>query len=314
MENIKEVKEVVNVKEVKETVVPEIPSYMKALDKINSISNINAQETDLVILKEKVLVTPITGKEEQVLKTENVTLNTFIKNFNKLLYNKCQFQDGSKITSYEVFLEKLTPQDKALLIYALSLSTFENLGTVGHVCEHCEEKYPVDIKTEELWHDDSAPAPWDLTKGKKSPFDYINTQSLLDGNLIFNLKLPTEKDRLNLMDYLEDKVEQNMDSNNGIFGIIETISFLTSSIIVPNDNGTDEVLEDLENEILPFLQNLPFKIKDVVLNEIDLTIFDKYMPNLYQDSVCTRCHKANKIPVNIETSFFRKSLLLLSEI
>jgi len=292
----------------------EVPSFVKALNKINSLSNINAQETDLVILKEKVSVSPITGKEEQILKTGNVTLNTFIKNFNKLLYDKCQFPAGSKITSYEVFLEKLTPQDKALLIYALSLSTFENLGTVGHICEHCEEKFPVDIKPEELWHDDSVPAPWDLTKGKKSPFDYICTQKLLGGNLIFNLKLPTEKDRLKLMDFLEGKIEKNMESNNGIFGIIETISFLTSSIIVPNDDGEDEVLEDLENEIIPFLQNLPFKIKDIVLNEIDLTIFDKYMPKLYQIASCTRCHKSNKIPVNIETSFFRKSLLLLSEV
>jgi len=291
-----------------------LPNYMKALNKINAVNNINKQETDLVILKEKVSVSPVTGHEEQALKTQNVTLNTFIKNFNKLLYEKCEFGPKSKIKSYEDFLKYLTPQDKSLIIYALSLSTFSTLGTVGHVCEHCEEKFPVDINTEELWHDDSVPAPWDLTKGKQSPFEYINTQTLLGGGLIFNLKLPTEEDRLKLMDFLEGKIEQNMEESNGIFGIIETISFLTASIVVPDENGDDEVLEDLEKEILPFLQNLPLKIKDMVLQEIDLTIFDKYMPNLYQECKCTRCHKLNKIPVNIETSFFRKSLLLLAEV
>ena len=294
--------------------IAEKPNYLKALDRLSVYSNINSQETDLVILKEKVVVSPLTGKEEHILKTGNVTLNTFIKNFNKLLYEKCEFSKKSKIKDYDTFLKYLTPQDKALLIYSLSLSTFENLGTVGHICEFCEEKYPVDIKTEELWHDNSAPAPWDLTKGKVSPFEYINTQKLLDGNLIFNLKLPTENDRIKLMDFLEGKIDQNMDENKGIFGIVETISFLTSSIIVPNENGEDEILEDLEKEILPFLQNLPFKIKDIVLDEIDLTIFDKYMPKFYQSAVCTHCHKNNNIPVNIETSFFRKSLLLLSEI
>jgi len=294
----------------------EIPHYLRALELINSNNNINSQETDLVILQEKVIVSPITGHEEQSLKTQNVTINTFIKNFNKLLYDKCEFSKKSKIKSYDDFLKYLTPQDKALLIFALSVSTFENLGTVGHVCEHCEEKFPVDIKTEELWHDDSAPAPWDLTNQNESPFDYINTQELLGGSLIFNLKLPTEEDRIKLMDFLEGKIEQNMSENNGIFSIVETISFLTKSIIVKGkakDGSEDEIMEDLEKEILPFLQNLPLKIKDMILSEIDLTIFDKYMPNLYQVANCTRCHKVNKIPVNIETSFFRKSLLLLAE-
>jgi hypothetical protein len=309
-----EFKESQKVKEVK--TVPEIPAYLKALDKINLINNINVQETDLVILKEKVVVSPLTGNEEQVLKTSNITLNTFIKNFNKLLYEKCQFQKNSKIKDYETFLEYLTPQDKALIIYALSLSTFENLGTVGHICEFCEEKFPVDIKTDDLWHEDSAPKPWNLTKGKQTPFDYINTQKLLNSSLIFNLKLPTEKDRIRLMDFLEGKIEDNMENENGIFGIIETISFLTSSIIIPSgvEGEEDTILEDLEKEVLPFLQNLPLKIKDGILNEIDLTVFDQFMPKIYQKCNCTRCHKENQIPVNIETSFFRKSLLLLSEV
>jgi len=284
-----------------------------AIDSLIGQLDIYTQETDLVMLREKVEVSPLTGNEELLIKTKNVTLNTFIKNFNELLYSKCKFSKKSKVKSYETFLKYLTPHDKALLIYALSLSTFDNLGTIGHVCEHCEEKFPVDIKSEELWHDDSAPEIWDHSE---SPFEYIDRQSVLNSHLTFNLKIPNEADRLKLMDFLEGKIEQNMDERQNAFSLIETVSFLTSSIIISGSekDPEDKVLEDLETEILPFLKNLPLKIKDAVLSELDLNVFDKYMPKLYQTSVCTRCHKLNNIPVNIETSFFRKSLLLLSEV
>ncbi len=281
-----------------------------ALTSVASFANINAQETDLVILKQKVLVKPLTGLEEQSLKTGNETLNTFVKNFNKILYKKCEFSKKTPIKDYETFLSHITPQDKALLIYAMTLSSFDNLGTVNQTCEHCGEDYPLEIKPEELWHQDSAPKPWDLNK---NPFEYINTQPIMNGKIIINLRLPTEKDRFELMDFLDKKIDQNMETESGMFSIIDTLAFLTHSIVVDPDSAEPNTLEENE-DILNFLQNLPLKIKDIVVSEIDLTVFDKYMPSLYQESLCTRCHKQNKTPINIEISFFRKSLLLLSEV
>jgi len=282
-------------------------SVANALNKLNDLTGVNAQETDLVILKEKVLVAPLTGTEEQVLKTANSTINTFVKNFNELLYNKCTFPKRSKIKSYEDFLKYLTPQDKSLLIFAMALSSFDNLGTIEHQCEHCGEKFPLDIKPDQLWHEDSAPHPWDLNK---DPFNYIDSQVVLDGKLQFDLKLPTEEDRLKLMDFLDNKIDQNMETNSGLFSIIDTLAFLTKKIIIGANIDDPEVISN-QNEIIEFLQNLPLKVKDAVINQINLEVFDKYMPALYQNSLCTRCHKPNKVPINIEITFFRKSLLLL---
>jgi len=282
----------------------ELPNYMDALNQLEQHKEINSQEVSLVILKDKAILDPITGEDEMHLKSGNFTLSTFIKKFNEVLFEKTKFAK-TKIKDFPEFLSKLTPQDKSLLVYALSLSSFDNLGTIGTVCEHCEEKTPVDIKPAELWHSDSAPKIWDLSK---DPFAYKNIQTFLDGNLEFEITLPTEDYRLKIMDIMDKRNELK----DGSFGIIESISFLTTKITVKGKE--DKVLTDLESEILPFLQNLPLKIKDIVLAEVDLTIFDKYMPNFYQEAPCTKCHKINKVSVNIESTFFRKSLLLLAKV
>jgi len=285
------------------------PAFMDALDKVSQLAKINAQETDLVILREKVEITPLAGDEEQALKTGNITLTTFIKNFNKLLFSKLNLSEDSKLKDYETFLKKLTPQDKALIIYAFSLSSFNKLGTLGHICEHCDEEYPVDVIPEELWHDDSAPEPWDK---KEDPFEYVETQHFLDGALQIDFKLPTEFDRIKLMDMLENQVKNNLDSTGNTFSVLDTIAFFCASIrIIDAENGkVSQELTDLTKEIFPFLHNLPAKVKDGIYETVDLEIFDKYMPKLYQVSKCNRCHKTNNVKINIETEFFRKSVLL----
>ncbi len=285
------------------------PAFMDALDKVSKLANINSQETDLVIVREKVEVMPLAGDEEQALKTGNVTLSKFIKNFNQLLFDKLKLQDDTQFKDYETFLKLLTPQDKALLIYAFSLSSFKKLGTIGKICEHCDQEFPVDVIPEELWHDDSAPAAWEHGD---NPFDYRVPQVFLDGALEIYFKLPTEYDRIQLMDMLENNIKDNLDATGSTFSVLDTIAFFCDKIIIidADKKGKNTELTNLTEEIFPFLHNLPAKIKDDVYEIVDLEIFDKYMPNLYQKARCSRCHKENKVSVNIETEFFRKAVLL----
>lgn len=282
------------------------PAFMDALDKVSKLANINSQETDLVIIKEKVEVMPLAGDEEQALKTGNVTLGKFIKNFNKLLFSKLTLQEDTQFKDYETFLKLLTPQDKALLIYAFSLSSFKKLGTVGKVCDHCDQEFPVDVIPEELWHNDSAPEPWEHGD---NPFDYRVPQVFLNGSLEIYFKLPTEYDRIQLMDMLENNIKSNLETTGNTFSVLDTIAFFCDKIIIVDGDKNTE-LTDLTKEIFPFLHNLPAKIKDDVYETVDLEIFDKYMPNLYQETRCSRCHKENKVTINIETEFFRKAVLL----
>ena len=69
-------------------------SYLKALENVSKLAGINKQETDLVLLREKVIVYPSSGSDEQFLKTGNTSINTFILNhldviFYSQLPNNC---------------------------------------------------------------------------------------------------------------------------------------------------------------------------------------------------------------------------------
>jgi len=288
------------------------PAYLEALDIVTEVAKVGIQETDLIILGEKVLLSPLTGDEEQVLKSGNVSLNTFIKQFNKILFSKIENREETSFTDYETFLKLLTPQDKAMLIFALSLSSFQNLGVVGAKCNKCETEYPAEIIPEQLWHPDSVPTQWDKVDSEGNiinPFEYSEIQEFLDGKLQFELCLPTEFNRIKIMDLMEKNGSQNPEVDDaGIFKVIDTISFFTKRIIIKKGKKST-VLEDLETEIYPFLHNLPGKVKDIIFDEIDLTLFDKYMPKLYQESRCSKCGTINKLDVNIERDFFRKALL-----
>ena len=70
------------------------PKYMDALNKIISIADIRSIETELPILNTKVEVSPLTGQEEQALKTASVSPEAFLKKINELLFNHTTFEKG----------------------------------------------------------------------------------------------------------------------------------------------------------------------------------------------------------------------------
>ena len=111
---------------------------------------------------------------------------------------------------------------------------------------------------------------------------------------------------------LENNIKGNLETNGSTFSVLDTIAFFCDKIIIvdADGKGKNQELTDLTKEIFPFLHNLPAKIKDDVYDTVDLEIFDKYMPKLYQKARCTRCHAENEVIVNIETEFFRKAVLL----
>jgi len=286
------------------TEVQNRPAYMNAIDKISTLAHVGTQETDLVILKgNKAILAPLTGAEEQKLKGANVSMITFLKEFDKILFDKILNKEELGMKTFEDFVKKITPQDKTLLVLSLSLSSFAKLGYVNTVCTKCGNEYPVEVKPDELWHEDSLETAWDKDI---DPFEYREQQSFLDGNLIFDIGIPTEDVRLQVMSKIAGTQE------DGEMNIMDTIAFFVKKITVKDGikKGKDLVLDDIKKDIIPFLQDLPTKVKDLILNDIDLTIFDKYMPKLYQESRCNRCTTPNKTDINIENEFFRKALQL----
>ncbi len=282
------------------------PSYLTALDSINKKADLRAFETDLPILKVQAAVGPLTGKEEQVLKTSSVSTNKFLMELNKLLYSHADFE-GVKFSNFDDFLENMFPPDKSMLVWALLTSTYLKLPDMERKCSKCSQDYILESVPKDLIHNDSLPQVWD--KGI-SPNEYTEVQTAMDGFLTFEIGLPSEKTRIKITSTLTpNDTKENIAKNANLFGFAESLMYFTKSITVgEGDNRT--VLTDPFQDIKPFLENLAPKITDSIRSEIDIKIFDKYMPSFYLNAACTHCGNIEKVLTDPELSFFRKTILI----
>jgi hypothetical protein len=90
---------------------------------------------------------------------------------------------------------------------------------------------------------------------------------------------------------------------------LDVLAFFTRSITV-GEPGNQVVLTDLARDIYPFLKGLNPKIADAVRSNIDLGMFDEYMPKFYIEKECSSCGATMEINTDPELLFFRKGLAL----
>jgi hypothetical protein len=287
--------------------IPNIgPKYLEALDRTLSIADIRSIEAELPVLKCKVIVSPLTGQEEQALRSASVSPASFLKKINELLFNHTKFEN-IEFTSFDNFLSELYPPDKSILIWALLSASYLVLPTMEKECASCGEKYLVDGNPEDLVHDDTLENIWDKPE---PPATYVETQYALNGQLGFEIGMPSERTRLILSSMINpEKAKANIDKTGSLMSYADNMVFFTRAVMV---GGTDEriVLTDMKQDIFPFLHNLPPKISDAVKNTMDLNIFNRYMPTFYLNTTCSSCLEKEKIIVDPEISFFRKTISL----
>jgi len=286
--------------------VPVGPKYMSALDSIMKVADIRSIETELPILKVKVEVSPLSGEEEMALKTAAVSPESFLKKIDELLFKHATFKDFD-FKSYDDFLSNLYPPDKSMLIWALMTASYLVLPTLETICGECGERYVIEASPEEMFQTDTVEKVWDnpLTVN-----EYVDVQTVLDGYLTFEITMPSEKDRLIITKLVNpQKAKENMEKTGNILSYMDNLIFFTKSVVV----GTDSeriVLTDVIQDIYPFLKSLPPKIQDVIKHDIDVDIFDKYMPRFYVKTQCTHCGAKEELDLDPELAFFRKAVSL----
>jgi len=286
--------------------LPQGPKYMDALKHIIGVADIRAIETELPILRTKVEVSPLTGAEEMALKTAAVSPDSFLKKINELLFNHTKFQDHDFV-SFNDFLSSLYPPDKSVLIWALLTSSYLVLPTMEKKCEKCGEKYILEAGPADMLHQNSITKIWDNSLPISQ---YTEVQTILDGYITVELGIPSEKDRLVITNVINpEQAKSNIQDTGSILSYMDNLVFFTKAIIVGEDQDKI-VLTDVIQDIYPFLKNIPPKISDAVKNQIDLSIFDEYMPKFYLIGKCNSCGATEEIPVDPEISFFRKAISL----
>ncbi len=282
------------------------PKYMSALEEVSKFANIRSFRTELPLLKTGVTISPLTGKEEQTLKTASTAMTQFLVQLNKILFSHAQFDD-TQFPSFEEFLEELFPPDKSMMIWALLVSSYVSLPSMEKTCSKCGEKFIVEPTPQELIHTDSLPMVWDKTI---SPKDYTEVVSIMDGFITFELGMPSEKVRILITSIVNpEKIKSNVAKSDSLFSFKEAIMYFTRSITVgTGDNRT--VLVDPQQDIYPFLLNLPPKISDEVRSKVKTDLFDIYMPNFYLETTCNSCGNKEQVNLDPETAFFRKTILI----
>ncbi len=280
------------------------PKYLDALSQLKTLEDTRAISVQLPMSLKTVEMTAITGVEEQALKTASVAPETFLKKLNELLYTHTTFMNGDKPTFSE-FLDGIYPPDKAALIWGLLSSSYVVLPELERECTSCGSNYLIKSTPKELIHEDTFQKIWDH---ELSPAEFTVKQEAFNGYVTFEFGVPTEKDRIVITSLLQpEDIKNNVSKEGTILTQLDMLTFFTRSITV-GDPGEETVLTDLTQDIYPFVRNLSPKIADGIRSEIDLSIFDEYMPNFYIETPCTHCGVTQKAEVDIELIYFRKSL------
>ena len=283
------------------------PKYMSALESMLSMADIRSIETQLPILKTTVEITPMTGQEEQAIRTAAASPEGFLKKLDELLFGHTKFKDR-EFTSYHEFLANLYPPDKSVMIWALLTSSYMVLPTMEKECSECSKTYIIDSTPGELIHDDTIEKSWDKPL---PPSEYTEVQDAIPGMLSFEIGMPSERDRLVVTKLINpSQAKENLENTGGILSYNDNLAFFSKAIMVEGEDQPKIVMTDVINDMHPFLSNLPPKITDAVKNNLDLSVFDEYMPRFYLSTKCTHCGASEEVDVDPEVAFFRKAISL----
>jgi len=281
------------------------PKYLDALQQVESLNQTGAFEIQLPVSLDFLEITSMTGEEEQALKSASVTPETFLKKLNEVIYNHSTLKKTGKVTFRE-FLSNLYPPDKSAAIFGMLVSSYAVLPSIEKKCESCGKSYVIEEAPENLIHEDTFKHIWDK---ELPPSEYTEIQSVYDGFINFEIGMPSETDRLIITSIINpDNISDNVEKNESVFDFGDTLVFFTKSIIVQDGNGEEIVLTDLTQDIYPFIKNLSPKMKDRIRADIDLSVFDKYLPDFYLEAECTHCKHQEKVEVDPELTFFRKTI------
>jgi len=283
------------------------PKYMTAIDNMLSIADVRSIETELPILKTSVEISPLTGQEEQALKSASVSPEGFLKKVDELLFGHSKFKD-IEFKSYHEFLANLYPPDKSVMMWALLTASYMVLPTMEKKCGSCSKTFIIDGKPGDIIHEDSITKSWDKNI---PPSEYTEAQTVLNGTLTFEIGMPSEKDKLIITKLIKpNQAKDNLESEGDILSYNNNLAFFSKAIAVESPGTEKIVMTDTIGDIYPFLENLPPKITDAIKSGIDLSIFDDLMPKFYLNTKCDHCGHDESINVDPEISFFRKAISL----
>lgn len=282
-------------------------SVQEALSALANLAGTREVEIELPILKTKVYVQPVNGSEELRLRTMKASGATFIKSFNKVIFEHCRFE-GVKFNDLEDFQDHLTPPDKALLVYALLDATFSKLPEKMIKCPTCGTSDTHSPEPENLLHADTISKTWDH---EKEYTDYELISEIVPGFKVI-YSMPSETERIKILEEKKNSEMRNdLEEYGDVLNAMELFAVYVKRLEIMEGDKV-HILDDKVQQIIPTMNQMPLELQAKLLEDVTLEEFVDYSPKFYLDIHCSNlgCEKPDFKwdKIDPEQDFFLKAL------
>jgi len=294
---------------------------------LEHIRDIKKQELTLPIARKACTITTLLVGDDLSLKSSIGSPATYDRDIVKMLQKKIKFidQEESKeyVLKYDEFIRTISNIDKIVMLWGLFKCTYETIGTrkitCPNDCDKPKSSYVFEDKIflSDLLNEDSLTL-WD----KDKPFyDYLfEIEVDYSGfKYVFQTRLPSMKDHGRILNLLStSEVQSNLEKTGSIFTKPMEMALLITKMevfnITKNEHGKnvrgEKVAESSNSQeiLMAFRSRIPEIISEDIYKKYN-DHFEKYSPKFYKNMVCPNCGHNFKYDVDIETDFFRRSIL-----
>lgn len=289
----------------------EITNFMDAIHEVASIKKV---QTILPISRKTCNISALLVGDDIELRSSLLSPSGYDTQMTDLLYKHSSFagEDGQPISvNKDQFIAGISNIDKQSLYWGLYKSSYDILDSGRTIIcdnEDCNnEMKKIEITLDDVIHDDTYTV-WD----KEVPFHKYTHEIGInygDHKFIFHSRLPSIGDNNRVLALLgNQQVQENLRRLRTAFSLSERMILNLRKIQIEFPDGRILETSDLIEMLMAIKQGIPHMVSDEFFIEYDKH-FDKYQPNFYKTVECTKCMKKIKHSIDLETEFFRRSIL-----
>jgi len=274
--------------------------------KLEKQQTVRSKMTVCPIIKQKVLVSPLTVGDDLHIRTMVAIPELYDSELSLMVFNHSKFTDLETQPTYDDFTRNISHTDRKMILWAIYVATYAKIKDAQISCPKCHEQFKQTIDVDKLMTDKTV-SVW---QEDKVFTEYsIKDEFRLDENTVINfyLKLPTIADHLSLLSGLSsDMMQQNFDRFETILSRTDELLLSVAKAEITDDDGTDtfETIDDLR---VMFDRYIPIDAQESISDKYDKT-FDKYNPKFTHFCDCPKCKHSFDFNIDIETILFKRFL------
>ncbi len=281
---------------------------------LNQIKNIKKFETTLPIAQKAANIVPLMVGDDLSLRSSITSPSGYDREIINLLYNKVEFVHETKTykETFDNFCNQISNIDKIVLLWSLYKCTYESLGLRNLTCDKCKDnldkpfQFKEEIFIDELLHEDSLVA-WE----EDIPFyKYTFVIEIEYEDIVFKFStvIPTIFKYNQILGMVSTAdLQTNLDKLGQVFSKPMQLSLLTNQIEIIMNNETS-IGKSIQEILMAFDGQIPEVVSEEFYEKYNEK-FNQYLPKFYKDIKCPNCANIIKHEIDIETEFFRRSVL-----